>query len=737
MNSNTIHPPNTTTTAGGGSSIPAPQRGWREFCELHAMATARQLAGHYRSFAREWPQHEILPPETFSEQFTDLFQKHFCCEVDHDGSPLSQNRCSTSTSSSTSSPHTENGQSWITSWSGVQDYREAGRQSCGTAPSTLMPQKVEPLVLSLEHEQCAAGDPLSGNTVVLKGSNLIFGSDGNEEVSCPSHHQGYELWSSNSSASFPGHLEPTHVSVSEIEKTLSRLFKTLPEPPLSPDLSPGSPGPTNSNSSPPNSSDSVAENPPTSEELPSSSSSSHSSSCLNSEASPRGFSNRFMRRVTFHFLNRFLWFRNRSMNQRRSEVSGCCKEGQLKYILVDDTISDSQPMWKRCRLLVRRITSAGRGGGGGERGGGGGGRGGGEERYQLELYDPPKAHNPTLTTQCSDIQEVRRCNRLEMPDKINTFVLKVNQGNLIFETANDQQVSSWTTELKECISNRSGSVDLELLLSSAESLVSDNCRGRSASAAQSPVTFISPEQVIQRTDHFLFSYPWFHGPISRVKAANLVQDSGPEGHGVFLVRQSETRRGDYVLTFNHKGKAKHLRLSLTEWGQCRVQHLHFPSVMDMLSHFHLFPIPLECETVEGVTLSNFVVAGFSPPSQGAVLVPFSLHRWSSEPSLSHCSLTRSFSHPMSPCRTSSSPSSASQSGNHAQTMARPRTNPAPEPRAPAFSPALLHHRESVGRGLLLHHPASHSPIIRQGDSDYELEPEHGQKLAKDNQYMLL
>lgn len=38
-----------------------------------------------------------------------------------------------------------------------------------------------------------------------------------------------------------------------------------------------------------------------------------------------------------------------------------------------------------------------------------------------------KAHNPTLTTQCSDIQEVRRCNRLEMPDKINTFVLKVRQ----------------------------------------------------------------------------------------------------------------------------------------------------------------------------------------------------------------------------------------------------------------------------------------------------------------------
>lgn len=32
--------------------------------------------------------------------------------------------------------------------------------------------------------------------------------------------------------------------------------------------------------------------------------------------------------------------------------------------------------------------------------------------------------------------------------------LQVSQGSWIFETDNDQQVSSWTTEIKECINNR-------------------------------------------------------------------------------------------------------------------------------------------------------------------------------------------------------------------------------------------------------------------------------------------
>lgn len=54
----------------------------------------------------------------------------------------------------------------------------------------------------------------------------------------------------------------------------------------------------------------------------------------------------------------------------------------------------------------------------------------------------------------------------------------------------------------------------------------------------------------------LSQFPWFHGMISRDNATQLVLADQDAGTGHYLVRQSESREGDFVLTFNYHNRAK-------------------------------------------------------------------------------------------------------------------------------------------------------------------------------------
>ncbi|XP_070316363.1 SH2B adapter protein 2 isoform X2 [Odocoileus virginianus] len=336
------------------------------------------------------------------------------------------------------------------------------------------------------------------------------------------------------------------------------------------------------------------------------------------------------------------------------------REGALRFMVADDAASGSggAAQWQKCRLLLRRAVAG--------------------ERFRLEFFVPPKASRPKVSIPLSAIIEVRTTMPLEMPEKDNTFVLKVENGaEYILETIDSLQKHSWVADIQGCadpgdseedaepscarggcLASRVASCSCELLTevdlprppeTTAAVVTAPHSRAREAvgeSLVHVPLeTFLEtlespggsgsnntaeetaePEAQAE-AELELSDYPWFHGTLSRVKAAQLVLAGGPRNHGLFVIRQSETRPGEYVLTFNFQGKAKHLRLSLNGHGQCHVQHLWFQSVLDMLRHFHTHPIPLESGGSADITLRSYVRAQGPPPGKTPLTPPRQTDGW--------------------------------------------------------------------------------------------------------------
>ncbi|XP_012614353.2 SH2B adapter protein 2 isoform X2 [Microcebus murinus] len=430
------------------------------------------------------------------------------------------------------------------------------------------------------------------------------------------------------------------------------------------------------------------------------------------------------------------------------------REGALRFMVADDAAAGpgGAAQWQKCRLLLRRAVAG--------------------ERFRLEFFVPPKASRPKVSIPLSAIIEVRTTMPLEMPEKDNTFVLKVENGaEYILETIDSLQKHSWVADIQGCVDPGDSEEDAELSCARGGCLASrvascscelltdaDVPRPPETTAAMGAVvtaphsrardtvgeslihipleTFLQtlespggsgsdsnntgeegtePDPEVEAEPE-LSDYPWFHGTLSRVKAAQLVLAGGPRSHGLFVIRQSETRPGEYVLTFNFQGKAKHLRLSLNGHGQCHVQHLWFQSVLDMLRHFHTHPIPLESGGSADITLRSYVRAQGPPPEPGPAPSTAPAACWSEPASQHYFASLAAPCPPASPSDAAAASSSSASSSSAASGSAPPR---------PADGPLMARSRSDSAERLL---------EATAGGADEPPEAAGGRTRAVENQY---
>lgn len=309
-------------------------------------------------------------------------------------------------------------------------------------------------------------------------------------------------------------------------------------------------------------------------------------------------------------------------------VVECIKDGLVNFI-AGDAAMDGNSNWEKSKMVLVKAAGG----------------------FMLEFFSPPKVSKPKTGVFCFLITEARETTALEMPDKENTFVLKAeNNQEYIIEAPDCGEMRSWLHHIHCCMRQKYQGT----MKSSHDHLSSDRLFRLGLAESQSmqqfhpasrldflgaaqplPLADLPPRlagelgasapprqgsqlSVTGEGDIFpiLGDFPWFHGTLSRSDAAAMVLHHSVTGHGVFLVRQSETRKGEFVLTFNFQGRAKHLRMNINPDGQCRVQNLWFTTVFDMLEHFRVSPIPLESGGSSDCTLTEYAVR--SDPSNNTL-----------------------------------------------------------------------------------------------------------------------
>ncbi|XP_049662582.1 SH2B adapter protein 3 isoform X4 [Accipiter gentilis] len=403
------------------AGTPAHPRGWHEFCELHAISTAKELARHYLRFATEHPHHDLLAAENFSVQFTDLFQQYFCHEV-KEGFATNQLR--------------------ILPTGPARDYRETHRRHTDASLGTVVTKaEVEP---SARPEQPGRAPEATSTGLRKSWSSEELAGPARRPFSLSQLRRSWRsLFRRRSSDALPGDGDGEAAAEAAFKPGLSK--RILPWG-LSRDQAPevrkegvlkyGLLDETFLDSGTrwqrcrlvlrqvgtPDGEEYVLElfDPPKLD-------STWPESCIPLLASPGTAS--------------LSWHLQELHPSPGIPLPASPGTASLSWHLQELHPSPGIPLPGSPGTASFFWHPQGR------------------SQETCNGGSKPKLH-----AACSAIQEVRRCTRLEMPDNLHTFVLKVtNATDILFEAGDEQQLSSWTAEIRECVRRGSDVGDPELL----------------------------------------------------------------------------------------------------------------------------------------------------------------------------------------------------------------------------------------------------------------------------------